>query len=505
MYQPNATIVEANGRRRGRILGFSAAVDQRSTDGALTTPSFRCGSVDTMLSIASRPSNELPNQTSCPGRRFLRVNLLTGLLEGGAANAAKQLHQGLDQQGVDVRLWYPAKLKTPSQPCGFLPARWNLSLAERITETVRFRLHRQSFRPKVRHRPAGMEIFTSPRGAPLTRWPPSTTGRSRPDTSDQEIIHLHWVAKFIDYRSFFGSLSGKQIVIWTLHDMNPFTGGCHFTEGCEQFISGCGNCPQLPNRGPQDISHEFFQIKRDALRDVNLHIVTASRWMRERAERSPIFEHVRSYHRIPYGLPLSRCQPVDRAQARAELGLDPNAFVFAFGAVDIRNRRKGTALLLQALEQVADVPNAIGLVLGGGNLPEVTTPLPPLKSMGFVSEMERRILIYSACDLFVLPSTEDNMPLTGLEALASGTPIVAFDAGGLPDFVRPNVTGLLAPVGDSVELGNQIRYLAEHREQAQAMGNRAREIAVAEYSDEREAKDYVQLYAELLDGAGTSN
>lgn len=468
-------------------------ISQSRTDSVSSRP----GPADTMA-VDLYPDR----QNSCVRESILRVNLLTGLLDGGAANAAKQLHAGLNQLGVDVRLWYPAKLKPPPQPTGFFAAHWDLGLMQRLTEAIRYRVHRQSFKPKVRHRPRGMEVFTSPRGAPRTPWPPTSPRLGTHEVSDQEIIHLHWVAKFIDYQSFFGSLSKNQIVVWTLHDMNPFTGGCHFTEGCEQFTAGCGNCPQLPNRSPRDISHDFFQIKRDALQGVNLHIVTASRWMQEKAKRSPIFEHVRSYHRIPYGLPMSRCQPVDRAVARAELGLDSGAFVFAFGAVDIQNRRKGAALLLEALQQIADVPDAIGLVLGGGDLPETSTPMPPLRSMGFVKEMERRIFIYSACDLFVLPSTEDNMPLTGLEALASGTPIVAFDAGGLPDFVRPRETGLLAPGGDATELGNQIRYLAEHRDEAAAMGNQARAVALAEYSDEREANDYVKLYAALLERVG---
>ena len=115
--------------------------------------------------------------------------------------------------------------------------------------------------------------------------------------------------------------------------------------------------------------------------------------------------------------------------------------------------------------------------------------------------MERRIFIYSACDLFVLPSTEDNMPLTGLEALASGTPIVGFEGSGIPDFVRPHETGLLAPEGDAKGLGAQIRYFAEHRDEAATMGETARAVALNEYADQREAKDYAQLYAALLDGS----
>jgi glycosyltransferase involved in cell wall biosynthesis len=108
------------------------------------------------------------------------------------------------------------------------------------------------------------------------------------------------------------------------------------------------------------------------------------------------------------------------------------------------------------------------------------------------------VLIYSACDAFVLPSTEDNMPLTGLEAMAAGTPIVGFDAGGIPDFTRPGQTGLLAPRGDAGALGGQLRYLYEHRDEAEAMGRRAREVIESEYSDTREAADYIALYAALL-------
>lgn len=432
-----------------------------------------------------------------------RVHLMSGLLGGGAANAAKRLLSGLHGEGIDAHLYYPAKLKgvaknsgtggNGAQRTGIDPLTWDVRGFERLKQGISYRIHRQDFKRKVRDRPAGMEIFTSPRGAPYTPWPP-VGFESQPG----DILHLHWIAKFVDYQSFFTSLPLDMPVVWTLHDMNPFTGGCHFNEGCRHFTSGCGNCPQLPEPSPKDISQQFFDIKREALRNVNLHVVTVSRWMMEQAKQSSIFERVRSFHHIPYGLPLTEFQPVDRAEARAELGLDSNAFVFAFGAADIQNRRKGVRLLLEALQSIADIPNAVGLVFGGGDLPEVTQPIPPIRSMGFVKEVKRMMLIYSACDVFVLPSTEDNLPLTCVESLASGTPVVAFDAGGIPDMVRPNQTGLLAPNGDAVALGEQLRYIAEHPNEAAEMGKTARKIALAEYSGEREAKDYAQLYATLL-------
>jgi glycosyltransferase involved in cell wall biosynthesis len=361
---------------------------------------------------------------------------------------------------------------------------------------LRFRAHRSYFKRQLRRRRSGNEIFTSPRGAPETVWPPADH-----PAGATEILHLHWVAKFIDYTSFFGSLRPDQPVVWTLHDMNPFTGGCHFTDDCRRFAEGCGNCPQIARPAAGDISRQFFQIKQRALANANLHVVAASRWMLQQARQSAIFGGARSFHRIPYGLPLDRYRPVDRARARAELDLDPDAFVFAFGAADIENRRKGAALLLQALQSVAGLDDVRGLVLGGGKLPAVSTPLPPLRPMGFVSEVDRRVLIYSACDAFILPSTEDNMPLTGLEAMAAGTPVIAFDAGGIPDFTRPGQTGLLAPSGDAGSLGRQLRFLYEHRDQAQAMGRRARKVVETEYRDTREAADYIDLYAALLDAA----
>ena len=429
------------------------------------------------------------------------VSHFNSLLDGGAATAARRLHAELLKAGVNSRLYYSASQGSrPELDASYHRARWGEQrLTQQFTSAIRFRAHRESFKRKVRGRPQGVEIFTSPCGAPNTPWPP--VGH---DISDPQIIHLHWVAKFLDYRSFFESLPKEQPVVWTLHDMNPFTGGCHFTEGCERFTEGCGRCPQLPAGRPKDISDEFFRIKRESLRDVNLHIVTASRWMQENAKRSPIFEHARSFHRIRYGLPIDRCQPVERSRARAELGLDPHAFVFAFGAVDIENRRKGAALLLESLQGVAEIPNAVGLVLGGGRLPELTSPMPPLQSMGFVKEIERRMLIYSACDLFVLPSTEDNMPLTGLEALASGTPIVAFDAGGIPDFVLPNKTGLLAAVGDAKGLGDQIRYMAQHPNQTRVMAKNSRQLILDQFQGGHESQNYKNLYATLLESAKVS-
>ncbi|OUX50264.1 MAG: hypothetical protein CBE43_07520 [Rhodopirellula sp. TMED283] len=427
-----------------------------------------------------------------------RIHLLSGILAGGAANGATHLQHALRKAGVNSSLHYPAKLKVGSeirqlQQDGCQPLTWNIGGLDKLKQKISHRVDRQIFKRKIRGRDPGQEIFTSPRGAPHTPWPPAHV---EPQSND--IIHLHWVAKFIDYTSFFQSLPKNQPVIWTLHDMNPFTGGCHFTEGCEQFVQHCGNCPQLPNCGPDDISRHAFSTKMQALRDVNLHVVTVSHWMTEQSKKSPIFEQAQAFHHIPYGLAMDVFKPVNKNEAREQLGIDKEAFVFSFGAADIRNRRKGLAPLLKSLEVISDFPNTLGMMFGGGDIPNVEHALPELRMMGFIRDVKQMVLIHSACDVFVMPSLEDNLPFTCLEALATGIPVVGFDAGGVPDMVRPGVTGWLVPAGDSLAMGKQLKYVAEHRDEAARLGQQAREVAVQEYSEEREVIDYKKLYKEVL-------
>lgn len=372
----------------------------------------------------------------------------------------------------------------------------------------------------MRQRPTGHEVFNSPYGAPHTPWP---TVDHRADTGD--LIHLHWIAKFLDQPSFFGSLSPDQPVVWTLHDMNAMTGGCHFSDGCDRYTRGCGGCPQLPT-GPQlptaqlptaqlpgaqlpsaslaadDLSRQYFLAKQAALAGVNLHIAAPSRWLLECARSSPLLASAKSFRHVPYGISLGEYYPMDRRDARARLGIDPDTTLVCFGAMDVSARRKGGRHLVQALAHLADLPGVEGLVFGGGELPDSDGPMPRLHHVGPVRGLMMQRVVYSAADVFVLPSLEDNLPLTGLEAMACGTAVVGFDAGGIPDYVRPGKTGLLARTGDGDDLGMRLRELAADPDHAAQMGRRARQMIEHEYAAEYEAAAYETLYGELL-GAST--
>lgn len=441
------------------------------------------------------------------------VSHFNSFLAGGASTAAQRLHQALLHNGTHSRFQYLEGQKftqrtcaksseTETVPQGLHETTWHTSgLFRRMIDAVRFRIHRQRFKRQTRSAKPGSEIFTSPHGQPSTLWPPIDHPTSSHREAPQHVIQLHWISKFLDYPSFFGSLPLEQPVIWTLHDMNALTGGCHFSGGCERFRAGCGNCPQL-NRGSQnDASSRSFQTKRAALKGVNLHIVAPSRWLLELAKESPLLSDARSFTRIPYGMPTDKLRPIATRSAKAQLGIDADTFVIGFGAMDLGNRRKGAAELLTALEILGAHSNVQCLVFGSGRFADTKANLPPMINVGKVENDSMRRLVYSAADVFMLPSTEDNLPLTGLEAMACGTPVIGFDAGGIPDYVIPGQTGMLARNGDSAELAQRLKTAILNPTALGEMGDRSRRLILDQFESNLEAQRYMRLYRRVL---GTS-
>jgi glycosyltransferase involved in cell wall biosynthesis len=137
-------------------------------------------------------------------------------------------------------------------------------------------------------------------------------------------------------------------------------------------------------------------------------------------------------------------------------------------------------------------------VFGSGSLSDETKKLPQMIEVGEVQDDRTRRLVYSAADVFVLPSTEDNLPLTGLEAMACGTPVIGFDAGGIPDYVIPDQTGMLAPNGDAIQLGRLLESVSQNPDRLPAMGDRARRLILDQFESDLEAQSYLQLYRRVL-------
>jgi glycosyltransferase involved in cell wall biosynthesis len=402
---------------------------------------------------------------------------------GGAARSAYRLHAGLRRSGWDSRMFVARK---KSQD----PAVTAFARSKSFLPSVKRAWRRQSITRPMERYPAlrrdFYEIFTDDRtiyGSDVVRQLPAC-----------DVIHLHWIAEFIDYASFF-ALVDKPIV-WTLHDMNPFTGGCHYDDGCGKWKVSCGACPQLASDQDDDLSRQIWRRKENALEKIKtdqLSLVAPSRWMAGEVERSAILGRF-PVAVIPYGLDLDCFTSRDRAFSRHVLGLPLDARVILCLGDSLQNRRKGFRLLTEVLTGLKDTPRLVVLSAGGDRLPlEVNVPHLPL---GFIESERILSLVYSAADVLVFTSLQDNLPNTVLESIACGTPVIGFEAGGLPDVIRPGLTGALVPRGDTKALGAAIEAFFQDGSKQPAMSENCRRAAL-DYSLERCASRYAQIYTRL--------
>jgi len=306
-----------------------------------------------------------------------------------------------------------------------------------------------------------------------------------------KLVHLHWVSA--------GLLSMEELsgltcpIVWTLHDAWAFTGGCHYTKECEGFKQLCGCCPQLGSRQEEDYSRKFMRRKAKVFQQLNITVVTPTRWLSEMAKQSSLFAG-RRIEVIPNGLDTEMFKPIHQLIAREQLGVQPDRPVVLFGAQSVGDPRKGWDLLHDALRYVKE-PLTL-LVFGKGDVVVEHAPHITVHQLGSVSDDAHLAVIYSAADVFVCPSREDNLPNTVAEALACGTPCAAFDVNGLPDMIEHKKNGWLAKPFDVVDLAEGIRWLVEHP-QPEDLRRAAREKATTEYSMGVMGDRYMALYEEV--------
>ena len=416
---------------------------------------------------------------------------------GGAGTAARRLHARLVERGVTSRFNYwkdeqDQDLDSSFRKLEFTANEVSLPILNQVSKKIERRRRRNIcslYHNHVEERPDQYELFSLP-------W---TLEKSNFDINamGSDIVHLHWMSFFIDYPSFFKSIPDKTPIVWSFHDMNPLTGGCHYSSNCSRFTVGCGECPQISNPQAHDASWHGFRSKQKSLRGKTVHVVTPNQWLSDLAKHSAIFPEATEFHIIRLGLDEKVFQPIDTQEARRQLGLPDNVALLAFGAEDIENYRKGFHHLISALRQVKTDTPIECLVFGNGKLPENRDGLPKFHEFGFVDSPEKHRLIYAAADLFVLPSREDNQPQTGLEAMACGTPVVGFRAGGVPEYVRHNKTGLVASMGDETEMADHIRRLVNDVELRERLARDARRMIELEFTAELQAKRYIHLYRDI--------
>jgi len=254
-----------------------------------------------------------------------------------------------------------------------------------------------------------------------------------------DVINLHWVQMFLSVEVIDYILSFGKKVIWTLHDMAPFTGGCHYSNGCVGYTNDCSDCPQL-SEPKKAFPSEVLNEKVQRWKDKDLTIVSPSQWLADCAKQSQAFRN-KPVKVIRNGLDTNVFQPTGKAHARSFFNLPQDKKILLFTCQSHGERRKGFKELMEVAQILASKRDDLH-VLMFGHASEETKKLPiPFTALGHIDEEWKLAVGYSAADVTVLPSLEDNLPNVILESSSCNTKVIAFDAGGVKDAVIDNVTG----------------------------------------------------------------
>lgn len=398
---------------------------------------------------------------------------------GGAARAAYRIFSEIRNRSVAVHYLTLTKEDPDPSISGHLRTSAVGSLVKALTRLDRIPLRFYPLRQQV---PFSPDFWPNPLRIRLRQFTP-------------KLVHLHWVSA--------GLLGVKELaklacpIVWTLHDTWPFTGGCHYTGDCESFKRSCGRCPQLGSQRENDHSRLLMHSKARVFKELSITVVTPSRWLAGMAGQSSLFAG-RRIEVIPYGIDTEVFKPVGRRVARERLGLPSDGPIVLFGAQSLTDPRKGWDLLCDALRRI-ERPCTV-LLFGEGEICIEHASHITVCQLGTFAQDSSLALVYSAADVFVCPSREDNLPNTVVEALACGTPCAAFAVGGLPDMIEHKKNGWLAQAFDCADLAEGIGWLMRYPEQDQ-LRRAAREKAVLGYSSAAMGDRYMALYEDVLKSA----
>ncbi len=421
------------------------------------------------------------------------VHLSTYHLSGGAGVAATRLHRAMLAQGVASTLLVgiPNRLERhqPEEGVVYLA---NNFLAEQ-TAFGRFVAERLYFLPYERSAAVRFGFSPAAFGANLT---------FHPAIQQADVLHLHWI------NFGFLSLSGLQAlfdlgkpVVWTIHDQWAFTGGCHYSRTCTHYQTHCHRCPYLKKPGEHDLSYRLFERKKQLFAQHVPHFVPPSQWLGDDLRRSTLLRDA-PMTVIPNTIDQALFCPVDRADANARLDLPAtNAMRLLFGSANVTDERKGFRFLADALQRVhQNNPDlAVELLVFGKGKTYLFNEIPyTVRHLGVLREADDIVAAYNAADALIVPSLEDNLPNTIMEALACSTPVVGFRTGGIPEMIEPGRTGYLADVGNTADLADGIIQLLRHPNPATLRHN-ARHFAETHYGKRVVVSQHLQLYQLLND------
>ena len=424
--------------------------------------------------------------------RSLRVLSVCTSLGGGAGRAAYRIHQGVRNLGVDSRMFVKNK-QTQDPDVVALDIFVSRNPFYQAFDWVRNKCKNKIQHLRWNRYPEREQVYMSDlRGTDLH-------GALR--KLDYEVLHLHWInQRFIPLED----LPKDKPVVWTLHDSWPFCGICHYFFGCKEYQYQCGCCPSLHSSDSKDLSNRVWKKKAELYKNLDLHIVSPSRWLADCARQSSLLKH------FPVTL-IPNCLDVEAFHPLNETEISPRwrnfqekrmtkPFVL-YGAVNAATDKiKGYANLLSALRLLEQQGhgNDFELIVFGATESELSMDVNiPIHYVGFVGNTQDLASLYSLASVMVVPSMTENLSCAIMESLSCGTPVVAFNIGGNGDMIEHQVNGYLAKEKDDADLAKGILWCLENNEDNR-LGRAGREKVMRNYTFDAVCQQYKALYESVI-------
>lgn len=323
-----------------------------------------------------------------------------------------------------------------------------------------------------------------------------------PLVQEADIIHLHWINQGFLSLKDIGMLAklGKPIV-WTMHDQWPYTGICHYVDGCKNYTRHCHQCPQINRKSGKDLSSLIFIKKKNIFQaDKSITLVGCSNWIAKCAKESAILGTTTFVTSIPNAINTIQYQNFNSKDSfREKFKLPKFKKFILFGACKATDKRKGVDFMIAACKQLLNysVSSEVAVVVFGSKSEELSGLLDvPVINVGFINNSDQMVSLYNAVDLFLIPSLEDNLPNTIMEAMACGLPCVGFNTGGIPEMIDHKVNGYVANYKDAIDLTNGIRWVLEESDYVQLSQNARKKIEEC-YCEAVVAQQHKELYQKL--------
>lgn len=399
---------------------------------------------------------------------------------GGAHNAAYRIHQGVRVLGVDSRMFVKKKHNQSADIISldeFVPHNPLCQFIDWIGNKFRNKLQRSRWN----RYPDSEDVFMSDlRGTALH-------GALR--KLDYDVLHLHWInLRFIPLEE----LPKDKPIVWTMHDSWAFCGICHSFLECEGYKKECGCCAFLHSDEKDDLSHQVWEKKAKLYKDLDLHIVSPSRWLADCVGQSSLLERF-PVTVIPNCLDTKAFSPFQKEKNKAKP-------VVLYGAINAAtNKSKGFATLLSALKILEQQGhgNDFELVVFGINELDLDIDVNiPISYVGFVDNMDKLVSLYRMASVVVVPSLTENLSCVIMESMSCGTPVVAFNIGGNGDMIEHKTNGYLAKAKDDADLAEGILWCLENNPD-NCLGKSGREKVLREYTYQVVCGKYKELYETL--------